>query len=64
MAFAPNSSNYAENARVALDLWRSLEGQNLANLQGDPVAAQKALKRYVQCFKAVIGEDFDLSTIT
>lgn len=60
----PNSGNFAENARLAFDIWRALEGGSMPNAAGNPGAAQTSLLRYRECFKAVIGDDFDLSKLT
>jgi hypothetical protein len=59
----PANANYADNARVALDLWRALEGSGLPIATDNPEAAQKALKRYSECLKAVLQHDYDLTKV-
>lgn len=58
------SENYADVARVALDLWRALEGGSMPAAPHNPPQAQKSLLRFQECLKAVAGESFDITKIT
>lgn len=59
------NANYGEVARVALDLWKAFYGSvAMPHPLADKAAAQRALKFYAECLKAVSDETFDVTTIT
>ncbi len=55
------TSNHADIARVAYDLWLSLRGA--PEIDRSMEAAQKSLQFYRECFKAVAAEPFDATKI-
>jgi hypothetical protein len=57
------TSNYAEVARIAFDLWSRLYGGDFPNVQRNSPETQKALLVYQECLKAVSGEKFDVTKL-